>query len=126
MTFIDDHTRLCWVYLMREKSEVEGVFKEFYTMIKIQFQTRISILRCDNGTKYLDKVLGTFLNEKGILHQSMCSDTHEHNEIAERKNKHLLEVARAMMFYMNIPKYLWGDAILTASYLINKMPTKIL
>ena len=122
MTFIDDHTRLCWVYLMREKSEVEGVFKEFYT-IKIQFQTRISILRCDNGTKYLDKVLGTFLNEKGILHQSMCFDTLEHNEIAEGKNKHLLEVARAMMFYMNIPKW---DAILTASYLINKMPTKIL
>ena len=30
------------------------------------------------------------------------------------------------MFYMNIPKYLWGDAILTASYLINRMPTKIL
>ena len=31
-----------------------------------------------------------------------------------------------MMFYMNIPKYLWGDARLTASYLINRMPTKIL
>ena len=30
------------------------------------------------------------------------------------------------MFYMNIPKYLWGDAILTASYLINWMPTRVL
>ena len=41
----------------------------------------------------------------------MCSDTLEHNGIPKRKNKHLLEVAWAMMFYMNIPKYLWGDAI---------------
>ena len=126
MTFIDDHTRICWVYLMREKSEVERIFKEFYRMIENQFQTKISILRSDNGTEYFNKVLETFSNEKRILHQSSCSDTLEQNGITERKNKHLLEVARAMMFYMNIPKYLWGDAILIASYLINRMPTKIL
>ena len=106
MTFIDDHTRLCWVYLMREKSEVERIFKEFYRMIENQFQTKINILRSNNGIEYFNKVLDTFSNEKGILHQFSCSDTPEQNGIAERKNKHLLEVARAMMFYMNIPKYL--------------------
>ena len=111
---------------MREKSEVERIFKEFYRMIENQFQTKISILRSNNGIEYFIKVLETFSNEEGILHQSSCSDTPGQNGIAERKNKHLLEVARAMMFYMNIPKYLWGDAILTASYLINRMPTKIL
>ena len=31
VTFIDDHTCLCWIYLMREKIEVEKLFKEFYT-----------------------------------------------------------------------------------------------
>ena len=31
-----------------------------------------------------------------------------------------------MMFYMNLPKYLWGDAVLTASYMINRMPSKVL
>ena len=90
-------------------------------MIGRQFQIKINILRSDNGTEYFNKVLETFLSEKGILHQSACFDTLEHDEIAECKNKHLLEVARAMMFYMNIPKYLWGDAIL-----IHMMPTKVL
>ena len=80
----------------------------------------------DNGTEYFNKVLETFSNEKEILHQSLCSNTLEQNGIAKCKNKHLLEVAQAMMFYMNILKYLWGDAILTVSYLINRMPTKIL
>ena len=90
---------------MREKSEVERIFKEFYRTIENQFQTKISILRSDNWTEYFNKVLDTFSNEKGILHQSSCSDTSEQNGIAERKNKHLLEVAWVMMFYMNIPKY---------------------
>ena len=27
---------------------------------------------------------------------------------------------------MHVPKYLWGDAVLTTSYLINRMPTRIL
>ena len=52
--------------------------------------------------------------------------TPQQNGIAERKNKHLLEVAHAIMFSMNIPRYFWGEVILIASYLINRMPTRFL
>ena len=30
------------------------------------------------------------------------------------------------MFSMHVPKYLWGEAVLTSSYLINRMPTRVL
>ena len=70
MTFIDDHTCLCWVYLMSEKSEVKNLFKRFYTMIETQFQTKIEILQTDNGTKYFNQILGSFFRIKGINHQS--------------------------------------------------------
>ena len=49
VTFSDDHTRLSWVYLMREKSDVEAIFKKIYTMVQTQFQKNIQILRSDNG-----------------------------------------------------------------------------
>ena len=39
---------------------------------------------------------------------------------------HLLEVARAIMFTTNVPKIYWGEAILIASYLINRMPSRVL
>lgn len=71
-------------------------------------------------------MLGNFC-DKGIIHQSSCvNNTHQQNEVAGRKNKHLLEVARALSFTTKIPKYIWGEAVLTKTFLINRLPTRIL
>jgi len=45
--------------------------------------------------------------------------------LTEPKNKQLLEVARALLFQSKAPKYLWGEGILTPTYLINLIPSKI-
>ncbi|KAJ9561371.1 hypothetical protein OSB04_006531 [Centaurea solstitialis] len=126
ITFIDDHTRVCWVYLLTDKSEASNTFKIFHTMVQNQFQTTIHTLRTDNGREYFNSSLGTYLSDHGIIHQSSCPNTPQQNGISERKNRHLLEVARALMFTMHIPKYLWGEAVLTACYLINRLPSKVL
>jgi len=126
VTFIDYHTRTSWVYLLKEKSEVEGVFKMFHNMVKTQFQASIQVFRSDNGKEYFNEILGKYFEDKGIIHQSSCSDTPQQNGIVERKNKHILEIARALLFTNHVPKYLWGKAILTAIYHINRMPSRIL
>ena len=92
VTFIDDHTHLCWVYLLKEKYDVRSIFMNFHSMIQTQFQTKIQIFRTDNGKEYFNSVLGDFLINHGIIHQSSCVDTPQQNGIAERKNRHLLEV----------------------------------
>lgn len=107
ITFIDDHKRLCWVYLIKNNYEVEQHFKKIYNFVKTQFQTRISILKIDNGIEYFNKCLENFLKEKDIHHQSICKDIPQQNGITECKNHHLLEVARTLMFFMHILKYLW-------------------
>ena len=111
---------------MSAKSEVATIFEMFYKMVENVFQTKINILQTDNGVDYFKNTLSSFLNEKGILHQTSCSYTPQQNGIAERKNRHLLEVARALLFTMNVPSFLWAEAVLTASFLINRMPTKVL
>ncbi|RVW73200.1 Retrovirus-related Pol polyprotein from transposon RE1 [Vitis vinifera] len=70
--------------------------------------------------------VGEFLAQEGIVHLSSCVDTPQQNGIAERKNRHLLEVARSLMFSMNVPKLFWGQAVLTVAYLINRMPSRVL
>jgi hypothetical protein len=126
VSFIDDCTRVSWVYLLKEKSEVISIFQSFHQMILTQFNTRVQVLRSDNGGEYFKKELSAYFHAYGIIHQTSCVDTPQQNGVAERKNRHLLEVARSLMFAMNVPKSFWGDAVLTAAYLINRMPSKVL
>ena len=97
ITFIDDHTRITWIYLLKEKSEAANVLKKFHSLINTQFHTNIQVLRTDNGREYFNAILGDFLKEKGIIHHSSCVDTPQQNGVAERKNRSIVGEARAML-----------------------------
>ena len=64
--------------------------------------------------------------QNDIFRQTSCVDTTSQNGVTERKNRHLLETARALLFQMHVPKHFWADAISAACFLINQMPSSIL
>ncbi|KAF7821783.1 Retrovirus-related Pol polyprotein from transposon TNT 1-94 [Senna tora] len=65
VTFVDDHTKLTWVFLMKEKLKVPHIFETFHMLIQTQFQTKIRVLRSDNGKKYLNSDLNAYLAQEG-------------------------------------------------------------
>lgn len=64
-------------------------------MVQTQFQTQIQMVRSENGREYFTNTLTNFFEKNGIIHQRSCTDTPPQNGIAERKNRHILEVTRA-------------------------------
>jgi transposase InsO family protein len=126
VTFIDCCTRTTWVYVLKNKNDVFECFKDFHNMIMTQYSACVKIFRTDNGTEYVNKDFDEYLSNFGIIHQTTCPGTSEQNGLAERKNRHLLDITRCIMMSMNVPKFLWSEALMTAAYLMNRMPSRVL
>lgn len=75
ITFINNHMKLTWVFLMKEKLEVGPIFQKFNNMVQTQFQTKIQNLKMVNVKKYFVFILTDYLIKEGIFHLSFRIDT---------------------------------------------------
>ena len=123
VTFIDDYSRKIWVYFMKKKSEVFGHFKAFKAMVEKETGLQIKCLRSDGGGEYLSNEFARFLQEHGIKQQYSCIHTPQQNGLAERKNRHIGEVSRAMLNEKDLPDFYWAEAVATTVYIMNRTPT---
>ena len=74
----------------------------------------------------MPRKISSFMSLHGILHQSSCAYTPQHNGVAERKNRHLVETARTLLLHHKVPQRFGGDATLAACYLIYRMSSSVL
>ncbi|XP_019084216.1 PREDICTED: uncharacterized protein LOC109125890 [Camelina sativa] len=93
-------------------------------MIHRQYGKHIKIVRSDNGTEFT--CLTSEFREQGIVHQTSCVGTPQQNGRVERKHRHILNVARALLFQSSFSTKFWGESVLTAVYLINRTPSRLL
>ncbi|PKU70162.1 Retrovirus-related Pol polyprotein from transposon TNT 1-94 [Dendrobium catenatum] len=123
VAFIDDFSKFTWVFPIHNKSDVFFQFVQFKTQVEKQTNYQIKCLRSDGGKEYLNSTFANFLNQHGIQHQTSCPYTPEQNGSAERKHRHLIEMTRTLLHTASMPYTFWPDAVLTASYIINRLPS---
>ncbi|CAH9096429.1 unnamed protein product [Cuscuta europaea] len=124
LTIVDDFSCAVWIYLLMDKKEVYAQFMSFIAMVQCQFSKKIQRVQSDNGTEFFG--LKKYFHHHGIIFETSCVGTPQQNGRVERKHRHILNIARALRFQGNLPIQFWGECILTAGYLINRTPSKIL
>ena len=133
VTFIDDYSRYGFVFLINAKSEALAKFKIFKAEVEKQLVKSIKVVRSDRRGEYygrhtnLGQAMGPFadyLQTYGIVAQYTMPGTPEQNGVAERRNRTLKDMVRCMMSGSKLPRSLWGEAIETAMYILNRVPSK--
>lgn len=123
VTFTDDFSRYCSVYFMTKKSEVFEKFKEFELEKSNECGCGIGTLRSDNGGEYMSSEFRKYLKSRGIRHETTVAHAPEQNGVSERMNRTLVESARSMLEKAGLPKSFWAEAVHTACYTRNRLPT---
>ena len=121
---IDDFSRLTWVAMLQCKSDAFKAFKHFKNLAEIEKGVKIKTLRSDRGGQFTSDEFSKFCLERGMKRQLCAPYSPQQNGIVERKNRTIVSMVRAMLKAKELPKELWGEAVSTAVYIINRTLTK--
>ncbi|GJZ81531.1 retrovirus-related pol polyprotein from transposon TNT 1-94 [Tanacetum coccineum] len=124
ITFIDDCSRYTYVYLLKSKDQAFETFKIYKAEVENQRGKKIQILRSDRGGEYFSTEFSSYCESHGLIHQRTTPYTPQQNGVAERKNRVLQDMINAMLVSANLPKNLWGEALLTACHVSNRIIAK--
>ena len=134
ISFIDDHTRFIYLYLLFNKNEALDAFKVYRAGVEKQKKKKIIIVRSDRVREYyrrctekgqMPSPFVKFLEQEGIVAQYTMLGTPQQNGVAERMNRTLMDMVRSMVSNSNLPLTLWSEALKTAMYVLNRVPSKV-
>ncbi|GJY28535.1 zinc finger, CCHC-type containing protein [Tanacetum coccineum] len=108
VTFIDDASRFCYVYLLQLKDEALDKFKVFKTKVELQQGSQIKRFRTDRRGEYIDTL---YFQSIGIIHETTAPYTPQQNGISKRKNRVLKEMVNSMLSYSGLSQGFWGEAL---------------
>ena len=107
VTFTDDKSRYCFIYLIKSKSEVMDKFANFVAFAEKQTGKRIKSLRRDNGGGYAFEKMSKFCSDQGIVFKYTPPYTPQLNGVAERMNRTLVECPISMLEHAGLAKHYW-------------------
>ena len=103
---VDDYSRYAWVAFLRDKSEAFINFKDIGLKIQNEKGYPIERIRSDRRKELVNYYFLEFCHSLGIKHEFSAPKTPQQNEVVERKNRVLQEMAQTMLNQHELPTYI--------------------
>lgn len=113
-----------WLFTFQSKSNVSLIVLAFVQCVKKFFSTNIISIQTDWGGKFCP--LKTIFQKLGITHRVTCPYSHQQNNTVEHLHRHIVKRGLSLLSHALMPQKYWAEAFLTATFLINHMPTPLL
>ena len=112
------------MYFRKKKSDAFSMFQKFKVKPLVEKESGKSIitLRSNNGGEFCSNVFSSFLDTHGIKRQLTTPHTPQQNNVLERQNRTITEMAQSMLKHRHVLKKFWAEAVNTAIYLLNRSP----
>ncbi|MCO5590549.1 hypothetical protein L7F22_044520 [Adiantum nelumboides] len=118
--------RYTWVSFLKLKSEAFGSIRDWKAMVEKEKDLKVKSIRSDRGGEFLSENFARWCKSEGIRRQLTTPYTPSQNGVVERKNRTIMEMARAMLAHASLPRSYWAEACNTAVYIQNRSPTHAL
>nr|GFA87648.1 integrase, catalytic region, zinc finger, CCHC-type, peptidase aspartic, catalytic [Tanacetum cinerariifolium] len=103
------------------QDEASEVIISFIKKTQVNLQLQVQRVRTDNSMEFKNKTLAKFFDEVVITQQFSAIRTPQQNGVVERRNLNLVEAARTMLTFANLPSFLWAEAIAAACFTHNHL-----
>jgi acyl-homoserine lactone acylase PvdQ len=87
---------------------------------------RVEGLRRDGAREFGSNLFEQWLSNRGIRAEDPAPYTPEQNGLSEKSVDLVCTKARTMLLATDLPERLWGEAVVTATYLLNRSPSRVL
>lgn len=114
------------LFLVKFKSDVCVLLTHFLCYVKTQFDRGVKIVITDNGIEFVNSAWAELFQTLVVVHKRTRVYIPYQNGVAERKHRHILEVARAMRFQAHNPLKYCGHCVLVAHYFKNRISSSVL
>jgi transposase InsO family protein len=104
------------------KDEALDCFKIYKAEAENQLEGKIKCVRSNRG-EFISNDFGEYCAEHGIIHETMAPYSPQSSGVVERKNTTLTDLVNAMLECSGLSKSWWGEAILTACFVLNRVPS---
>ena len=126
LVILDDCSHYLSTFPLGLKSETFSTLSHFFSFVMTQFGCAIKNVQCDNGHEFDNSSARSFFLTKGAYLRTSCPYTSSQNGKAERIIRSLNNVVRSMLFQASLPATYWVEGLHTATYVLNRFPTKTL
>lgn len=123
MMIVDDYSRKFFVCFLRNKSDAFDAFVDIKVKLERQTGKPVKKIRSDNGGEFVNRHFGELCRREGIDHQLSVPYTPQQNGVVERANRTVVEKTRCMLADCNLNNKFWAEAVNTAVYLYNRLPS---